>query len=51
MTMAIPAPEVLEVLNSLGAIVLRTDQAGDVMIPLTGDPLRRLPVAASGPVP
>jgi len=46
-----PAPEVLEVLNSLGAFVLRTDQTGDVTIQLTGDPLRRVPVAASGPVP
>ena len=46
-----PADEVIEVLESLGAIVLRTDQVGDVMVPLTGDPLRRLPVFASGPVP
>lgn len=46
-----PAPEVLEALNSLGAVVVRTDQAGDVTIQLTGDPLRRVPFAASGPVP
>jgi competence protein ComEC len=46
-----PAAEVMEVLESVGAIVLRTDQVGDVLIPLTGDPLRRLPVAVSGPVP
>ena len=46
-----PAPEVMEVLGSVGAIVLRTDQAGDVVVPLTGDPLRRLQVVASGPVP
>ena len=46
-----PAEEVIDVLESVGAIVLRTDQVGDVVIPLTGDPLRRLPVFASGPVP
>ena len=46
-----PAVEVMEVLESVGAIVLRTDQVGDVVVPLTGDPLRRLPVVASGPVP
>ena len=46
-----PAPEVIQVLESVGAIVLRTDQVGDVLVPLTGDPLRRLPVVASGLVP
>ncbi len=46
-----PAPEVLEVLTSLGAVVVRTDQAGDVVIPLTGDPLSRLPVDVSGRSP
>ena len=46
-----PDPEVIDALSSLGAIVLRTDQVGDVVVPLTGDPLRRLPVAASGRVP
>ncbi len=46
-----PSPEVLELLTSLGAVVVRTDQSGDVVIPLTGDPLRRVPVVASGPVP
>lgn len=46
-----PSPEIVEVLNSLGAVVVRTDQAGDVVIPLTGDPLRRVPAVAIGPVP
>jgi competence protein ComEC len=46
-----PVAEVMDVLASVGAVVVRTDQAGDVVIPLTGDPLRRLPVVASGPVP
>ena len=46
-----PAPEVLEILNSIGAVVVRTDQAGDVAVPLTGDPLRRVPVVANGPIP
>lgn len=46
-----PAPEVLDVLASVGSVIVRTDQAGDVVIPLTGDPLRQLPVAVSGPVP
>jgi competence protein ComEC len=46
-----PSPQVLEILTSQGAVVVRTDQAGDVVIPLTGDPLRRVPVVAHGPVP
>jgi competence protein ComEC len=46
-----PASEVVDVLLSVGAVVVRTDEAGDVVIPLTGDPLRRLPVVASGQVP
>jgi competence protein ComEC len=46
-----PSQEVLEVFVSQGAAVVRTDQAGDVVIPLTGDPARRVPVVASGPVP
>ena len=45
-----PAPELLELLSMLGTVVVRTDQAGDVVIPLTGDPLRLVPVA-SGRVP
>jgi competence protein ComEC len=46
-----PAPEVLDVFSSHGAVVVRTDQAGDVVIPLTGDPLRLVPAVANGPVP
>lgn len=46
-----PSPEVLEVFTSQGSVVVRTDQAGDVVIPLTGDPLRRMPAVANGPVP
>jgi competence protein ComEC len=46
-----PAAEVIDVLASGGAVVVRTDQVGDVVIPLTGDPLRLLPVVVSGPVP
>ena len=46
-----PAPEVIEMLTSLGVVVIRTDQSGDVVIPLVGDPLRRLPVVASGHPP
>jgi competence protein ComEC len=44
-----PDSRVVEVLESLGTVVVRTDQAGDVIIPLTGDPLRRLPAVARGP--
>ena len=46
-----PAAEVIDVLAAGGAVVVRTDQVGDVVIPLIGDPLRLLPVVASGPVP
>jgi competence protein ComEC len=46
-----PSPDIVEALTSLGALVVRTDQAGDVVIPLTGDPLRRVPAVAIGPVP
>ncbi len=46
-----PAPEVLELFASRGTVVVRTDQAGDVVIPLAGDPLRLLPAAANGPIP
>jgi competence protein ComEC len=46
-----PSPEVLEIFTSHGAVVVRTDQAGDVVIPLTGDPLTRVPAVAHGPVP
>jgi competence protein ComEC len=46
-----PAPDVLEVLTSHGAVVVRTDHAGDVVIPLAGDPLRLVPAVANGPVP
>ena len=44
-----PDSRVVEVLESLGTVVVRTDQAGDVIIPLTGDPLRLLPAVARGP--
>jgi hypothetical protein len=30
---------------------VRTDLAGDVVIPLVGDPLRLVPAVANGPVP
>jgi len=46
-----PASEVTGVLESGGAVVVRTDHVGDVVIPLIGDPLRLLPVVASGPTP
>ena len=42
-----PAPEVIDTLSLLGATVLRTDQVGDVVISLIGDPLRQTPVVAS----
>lgn len=45
-----PAEEVLEVLTT-GSLVVRTDQMGDVIVPLVGDPLRELVVAASGRSP
>ena len=46
-----PAPDVLDLFASRGTVVVRTDQAGDVVIPLAGDPLRLLPAAANGPIP
>ena len=46
-----PSPDVLEVFASRGTVVVRTDQAGDVVIPLVGDPLRLLPAAANDPIP
>lgn len=46
-----PAPAVLALFASRGTVVVRTDQAGDVVIPLAGDPLRLLPAAANDPIP
>ncbi len=45
-----PAEEVLEVLSA-GSLVVRTDQMGDVIVPLVGDPLRELAVARPGRSP
>ncbi|HKX76234.1 MAG TPA: ComEC/Rec2 family competence protein [Acidimicrobiia bacterium] len=41
-----PAPEVLDALS--GAVVVRTDEAGDIVVPLVGDPLSRLPAGSAG---
>jgi competence protein ComEC len=45
-----PSPEVLEVLSA-GSSVVRTDLAGDIVVPLIGDPFRMVPVSSSGLVP
>jgi competence protein ComEC len=45
-----PSPEVLEVLSG-GSVVVRTDVAGDIVVPLSGDPFRMIPVSSSGQVP
>ncbi|HEX5672075.1 MAG TPA: ComEC/Rec2 family competence protein [Acidimicrobiia bacterium] len=45
-----PSPEVLEVLSAR-SVVVRTDLAGDIVVPLTGDPLRMIPVSSSGRAP
>ncbi|MGQ0849961.1 MAG: ComEC/Rec2 family competence protein [Actinomycetota bacterium] len=37
-----PAPEVVESLASSGVLVLRTDQSGDVIVPLVGNPLSKV---------
>jgi competence protein ComEC len=45
-----PSPQVLEVLSA-GSVVVRTDVAGDIVVPLVGDPFRMIPVSSSDRVP
>ena len=44
-----PHLEVLEALSN--SVIIRTDQGGDVTVPLVGDPLSLLPAASSGRSP
>lgn len=46
-----PNEEVVATLEEAGALVVRTDQTGDVVVPLVGDPFSRIPVAVSGQSP
>ena len=45
-----PAPGVLEVLAA-GSVLMRTDEVGDIVVALVGDPFRMMPAASSGRVP
>jgi competence protein ComEC len=45
-----PSLQVLEVLSA-GSVVVRTDLAGDIVVPLVGDPFRMIPVSSSDRVP
>jgi competence protein ComEC len=46
-----PNEQVVATLEEAGAIVVRTDQTGDLVVPLVGDPFSLLPVAVSGQLP
>jgi competence protein ComEC len=45
-----PSLETLEVLST-GSMVVRTDEVGDIVVPLKGDPFRMIPASSSGLAP